>query len=368
MPAMSPVAKAAVQGLPEPVRGYLSARIDGVIERAVEPDGAWRRDSKMKARDEWHYLMLDAAAEEDSPVARDAAAEAFPSDRPAARRVFRNADVQRGGLLPWELADLADDLAAALKSGDETEIVRLAGYVIHFSADAADPFCATVDCRGERGGGPVFGNVPLGDTMFAHQDAAHRVGWELVRRNALRWAESVKVSPGSARTAEGVEDILAVMIEARRDHAALCAADREVLSKLGVTNASGFEARQDEYYLLMDERCDELCTASLTRGATLAAGLITSAWRRAGSPSLDDSRPASRQPTNPAEPSSGPQSPPSPPPPVATGFVASQKSKVFHSPDCNSVKRISPDNLISLSSIKEAEDSGRRPCKNCRPA
>jgi hypothetical protein len=261
-----------------------------------------------------------------------------------------------------------EDLSAAFQSGDQAEVVRLAGYVIHFSADAADPFSSTVDARGERMGGPVFGDPPVGDPMFAHQDAAHRIGWELVRRNAQRWGGSLKVSPRSANTADGVEDILAVMIESRRDHAALCDADRQVMQQLGVTNASSFESRRDEYYLLMDDRCERLCTDSLVRGATLAAGLITTAWQTAGSPTLDEPRLASRQPSNPTEPTPGPDAPPAPTPaPAAAGLVASQKSKVYHSADCNSVQRISPDNLIHFSSIKEAEDSGRRACKVCRP-
>ena len=48
-------------------------------------------------------------------------------------------------------------------------------------------------------------------------------------------------------------------------------------------------------------------------------------------------------------------------------YAASRKSKVFHKPDCRSVKKISPKNLIGFKSREEAVASGRRPCKVCRP-
>ena len=48
-------------------------------------------------------------------------------------------------------------------------------------------------------------------------------------------------------------------------------------------------------------------------------------------------------------------------------YVASKKSKVFHSPNCKWVKRIKPENLIGFKSREEAISSGRRPCKVCSP-
>ena len=48
-------------------------------------------------------------------------------------------------------------------------------------------------------------------------------------------------------------------------------------------------------------------------------------------------------------------------------YVASKKSKVFHRPDCKWAERISPKNLIGFKSKEEAVQSGRRPCKSCRP-
>lgn len=48
-------------------------------------------------------------------------------------------------------------------------------------------------------------------------------------------------------------------------------------------------------------------------------------------------------------------------------YVASKNSKVFHKAGCRAAARISSENLIGFSSREEAINSGRRPCKMCKP-
>ena len=47
-------------------------------------------------------------------------------------------------------------------------------------------------------------------------------------------------------------------------------------------------------------------------------------------------------------------------------YVASRNSKVFHLPSCKWTKRISEENAIYFT-YQEAMDSGRRPCRECKP-
>lgn len=68
---------------------------------------------------------------------------------------------------------------------------------------------------------------------------------------------------------------------------------------------------------------------------------------------------ATRRPDPPQEPAR-PENPES-------GFVASRTGKVFHRPDCSHAKRISEDRKVRFSTRREAEASGRRPCKTCSP-
>ena len=52
---------------------------------------------------------------------------------------------------------------------------------------------------------------------------------------------------------------------------------------------------------------------------------------------------------------------------VTYRYVSSKNSQVFHSPQCRSVKRIKPENLVGYISRDEAIQSGKRPCKVCKP-
>ena len=53
--------------------------------------------------------------------------------------------------------------------------------------------------------------------------------------------------------------------------------------------------------------------------------------------------------------------------PIAGGFVASAKSKVFHKADCKFVERISAANLVHYDTRDEAIKAGKRPCSECSP-
>lgn len=48
-------------------------------------------------------------------------------------------------------------------------------------------------------------------------------------------------------------------------------------------------------------------------------------------------------------------------------YVASKNSDVFHVPSCQWVQKIAEENKVYFSTYKEGIDSGRRPCRVCRP-
>ncbi len=53
---------------------------------------------------------------------------------------------------------------------------------------------------------------------------------------------------------------------------------------------------------------------------------------------------------------------------VYTGiYVASKNSKVFHRSTCSSAKRMTDKTRLTFSGRPQAEQSGRRPCKICKP-
>ena len=48
-------------------------------------------------------------------------------------------------------------------------------------------------------------------------------------------------------------------------------------------------------------------------------------------------------------------------------YVASSNSKVFHKSTCSSVKRMKKSTLITFPTRQKAIETGRRPCKTCKP-
>ena len=48
-------------------------------------------------------------------------------------------------------------------------------------------------------------------------------------------------------------------------------------------------------------------------------------------------------------------------------YVASNKAKKYHRPDCQWAKRIKPANMVTFNSAKEARQAGYVPCKVCKP-
>ena len=371
MEAQRIVARKATEALPDTLRTFFLSRLDGLLERAIEPDGAWREQARFRNRNQWHYLMLDAAAADVSHQERMRAALAFPSKRSAARRLFRDHDVKRGGKLVWKLHDLVEQLTAAFESGDQDEIVKIAGYVIHFSADAADPFCATRNRHGQETGNLIFGDFAVGHVLFAHQNVAQRTGWELVRRNAERYRECINATSLRFEVAVDVPPtILETMVEVLDRLDDFAAADREILESMRVADGDTFLVRADEYYQLLDAQCGEHTVQNLRAGACLAATLIVGAWQQAGEGDPQYSLTPLLAEESDAAPHVNDQPPPQaeqPAQPLTIEYVASKNSKIYHRSDCQHATRISPENLIHFADKREAEEYGKRPCHICRP-
>lgn len=51
----------------------------------------------------------------------------------------------------------------------------------------------------------------------------------------------------------------------------------------------------------------------------------------------------------------------------ACPFIASKSGGVFHRPDCRWAQNISADNRLGYKTREEAIQSGKRPCKSCKP-
>lgn len=370
IPGQRIVARHTVNLLPSSIREFFEDNLDALSERTVEPDGAWRRQRQYSNRGEWHYLMLDALAQEATPEARVQAARKFPHSRTDAKNVFAESGIDDGGRLPWSLERIVQKLSRAFRSGDRDEILMLSGQVIHFCADAGSPFRCSKDFRGVAARNPVFGDARMGQRIFPHHDVAHRVDWELVRRNAHRYRMVLSRAPGERVVVDSVrEACFETMIKALGDLDAMLAADAELCARLNLVDGSAFEAHVEEYYQLLDEKCSDACLDALRRGAELAAGVIVYAWQRADGDTVElaaATSPTQSKVENPVDqPAGGAEE--VAPAAAPVGFVASRNSKVFHRADCPHAARISDRNLRKYDTLEAARNSGRRGCQTCRP-
>jgi endonuclease/exonuclease/phosphatase family metal-dependent hydrolase len=98
-----------------------------------------------------------------------------------------------------------------------------------------------------------------------------------------------------------------------------------------------------------------------------AGSTVTAApWPRDATRAALAAAPAKR--SAPKKSATPPKKKDSPVAPVGDGgFVASKRSKVFHTASCGNAKRISEKNLASFDSIADAEDAGKKPAKCCKP-
>lgn len=258
------VARKSIDALPAPIAPLFVQHRLALEERAVEPVAVWDRDPELRKRRTWHRVELDLEAEEQTRTARLSAAERFPRTRARAPKYYRSHHLRGGGLLPWGVEELYQELVEAWKDGREEDVVRIAGYLAHFAADCASPFAATCNHDGRMTGNLYLGLLQPGDDYYAHQSVQYRFDLELVRRHTSRYAEVIRLGASDYDpVSEPVGRAFEVLLGSLGCVDEILAADREILGRLKVADGTGFAARADEYYLLLDERCGELCVARL---------------------------------------------------------------------------------------------------------
>jgi len=360
------VARSALDLLPESVAPLFVSNRPAFTDRAVEPATVWMNDPDMRRRQMWHRVPLDLGVSEQTRDARLKAAGRFPRSEAGVKSLYQSHHLRAGGTLPWAVAELFGDLVEAFKTGREDDIVRAAGYLTHFAGECASPFNATTDFDGQFTDNLRFSEQKPGEAGYAHQDVQYRFDMELVNRNAGRYAEKARPSATDCPpVADPVDGAFLVLLDSLACVDEILAADKQIVQRLGVTDGTGLLARVDEYYVLLDERCGEVCIERLRAGAVFAAGLIRGAWEAAGKPSVDDIRarqaPAAQAPRDHGTPSSAPQPAPS------GGFVGSRGSQVFHRADCPHAVRIGSGNAVRFPTAREAVAQGRRACKTCNP-
>jgi hypothetical protein len=245
------VTRLAVGALaPGPLQQAFAANLANLEQMSVEPD--LLREAGDKAEGRRHYIDLEYYGSD--PFAALNQSESAMVQKFGARRLMKS------GTLPWTIESESDALASAWRDGDCRAVLKFAGYLSHYVADASQPLHTTIHYDGY----PEDRGIHQRLERAADVDVA-----ELEREAAPR----VRV--------EDLEGVWTPVIAELRESSALVprviAADRAARS---ATRSS----RQFERMLMQDER--GWIVSQVAVAASVLASIWQFEWRRAGHPAI----------------------------------------------------------------------------------
>ncbi len=136
------IAKHACSALPDGMKDFYLAHREEIVDRVMEPDE--NRDKSWI--DPWepyyHYVNLD----------RWGAPTRYPRSLPKGTQKYGFYPFVKNGILPWRVEELVGELAAAMKKGDTSRILRLSAHLCHYAGDAHVPLhsCKNSDGQATR--------------------------------------------------------------------------------------------------------------------------------------------------------------------------------------------------------------------------
>jgi hypothetical protein len=247
------IEEAAIDTLPEPLRGYFRVHREQISDWSVEPDTVLKerygREEAVR-----HFIDLDLYGS--PPFA------SLPRTYSDAVRRFGEDVVKQRGTVPWAIDEMHERMAHELRHGDWRAAGKAGAYGGHYVADATMPLHAVADYDGQKSGSPGV-----------HKAFEH----EVVDADLRRIMRQVRPRLRPARASEyDLDTVFAALRESFAAAPQLLAADREARRRGGFGSA--------EYLAALDDRTRDLTTARLTRAVELCAAFWTSAWMQAGRP------------------------------------------------------------------------------------
>ena len=349
----------AMDLLPEPLRGSLAPEANRVAELAAGTTDRVGVRASLPPSD--HFVFLDVAAKGSTDSERKDAAGMFPRNRESAGLFCSAHGVKDCGVLPWALLKAHDALSKAFRTSDRDQTVQELAALLHLVTDASLPFRTTA-CLGDGVSNPYPTSGRFRESESAElKSVAARLQELLVDRRHERLRFETRVWPG--RFTAPVDPSAAVFDTLLASHDCmswLLAADQKAIRALPASNRPSDKSTVDQYVKLVEESALPLLKARWEAGALLGAQLIQDAWQRAGSPTVFplDGKSLSRAEDSSSKTSSAACDKP---------FCGSRDSTIFHRASCPHARRIKPENLVGFTSIHEASQLGRVPCRRCQP-
>lgn len=242
------ITAAAIQALPEPLRGYFQRRQFYLVEHASDPDALSRQNPSEHVH---HFTDADAYSRFPfSPLRRQFVTE----DRPPTEIELKNGDSI------WQIDRLTLRLASDFRNADWPSADHDAVFLAHYAADLTQPLHTTANYDGQETG----------------QNGIHeRFETELVRMNADRW--NLHSAPATAIPQLRQR----IFSELLRSHSASQAVFADDLrARAGRTYAS------PDFLSAFSALAAPLAEARLEDAATFVGSLWYTAWLKAGKPDL----------------------------------------------------------------------------------
>jgi len=245
----------------EPLRGFFEANMETLLAFSCEPDILADVDTD-EGRN--HYIDLD---EFDDPPFDD-----IPADEAEFVAKFGEEALEKGRL-PWAVEERYRALVEALRGKDLRAVLRHAGYLSHYLADATMPLHATKNYKGQYSGNVIFDR----DTPDRHVHVRFEIG--MIDRHRREIQEAVSGAELEKRDiSDPAAEALALAVDAYGDIDAILAADRALLKR--------GEEIPDDYYERLYDRVGAIARRRLAEAALMVACFWESAWREAGEPAL----------------------------------------------------------------------------------
>ncbi len=245
------IAYLAVQTLPpSPLKNLFVKNLSQLEYFSVQPDviRAKYGDESEKIR---HYIDLEYYGTE--PF------DALVPDRNAMNRRFGASTLLRSGTLPWTIVDFSDALEQQWSRGDCNELLRLAGFLAHYVADASQPLHTTMHYDGYEGDRGVHARI----------DGA-------VDDEVLKLSLSV---PGQAHLVE-IDSVWQTAIAEIRD------SNSHITELLKADRAARRQSSRSRsaYDDALMRRARPMIVGQIARAASVLASIWLYEWKRAGSP------------------------------------------------------------------------------------
>jgi len=245
------VTRLAVGALPPgPLQQSFATHLASLERMSVEPDLLREAGDKNEGRR--HYIDLEYYGSDPFAVLN-------PSESIMVQK-FGAARLMKSGTLPWTIENESDALAGAWRNGDCRAVLKLAGYLSHYVADASQPLHTTIHYDG-----------------YAEDRGMHH----RLELTADAYVAELEHEAAPRVQVENIDGVWTPVIAELRKSSALVP---QVIAADRAARSAASSSPQFERVLMRDER--GWIVSQVADAASLTASIWQFEWQRAGHPAI----------------------------------------------------------------------------------